>query len=67
MSLVIDENLNKLQWDQLCLITIETNEFDDHVLGWFEKLEFKKTNLHMSTFIALHTCIYIWIFFGLWI
>jgi hypothetical protein len=33
MSIVIDENLNKLQWDQLRLITTKTNEFDDHVLS----------------------------------
>jgi hypothetical protein len=65
MFVVNDENLNKLQWDQLCLITIKTNKFDDHVLGWFEKLDFKKTNFRMSTFIALHTCIYIWFFFYL--
>ncbi len=65
MSVVIDENLKKLQWDQLCLITTKIKEFDDRVLGWLEKLDFKKTNLHMSTFIALHTCIYIWFFFFL--
>jgi hypothetical protein len=63
MSVVIDKNLNKLQWDQLCLITTKTNEFDDHVLGWLGKLDSKKTNLRMSTFIALHTFIYIWFFF----
>jgi hypothetical protein len=54
MFVVNDENLNKLQWDQLCLITIKNNKFDDHVLGWLEKLDFKKTNFHMSTFIELH-------------
>jgi hypothetical protein len=61
MFVVIDENLNKLQWDQLCLVTIKTNKFDDHVLGWLEKLDLKKTNLCMSTFIALH-CTHVFIF-----
>lgn len=41
----------------------KTNEFDDHVLSWLEKLDFKKTNFRMSTFIALHTCIYIFFCF----
>jgi hypothetical protein len=32
---------------------------NDDVLGWLEKLDFKKTNFRMSTFIELHTYLYL--------
>jgi hypothetical protein len=60
MFVVNDENLNKLQWDRLSLIIIKTNKFDDHVLGWLEKLDFQKDQLpHVNIHCIAHMYLYL--------